>query len=1008
MYLFDAGGRHLRTVDSDTLVTSWTFAYDADGGLVGLTDSRGQTTTIERVGGAPVAVEGPFGHRTTMSVGATGMISAVAGPGAWSRTFTYGSGDLLVRHTDAAANAADYTYGDDGRLEQSVAADGTEFALEHTELTNGREVLLRVGGQVYRTITTTVSDAQELRIELDRPSGVTREFNRSITGDVAVVAEDGSSSQFFVSADPRFGGSVLYPSASIQFRGDFSSSGLEIVASADAVAEPLTTTSITRTTTASDGSESVVVIDTVARTITTTDRAGLTDVATYDARGLLTSVDFGDATADMSIAYDANGQMISSTNGGLTASYTYGSDGPMDSMSITGGDSWTYTHDARGRLTSSTDGSGATTTFVSDALDQLVGWTSPGGVAHEIDRTAYGQVTGYSGQGNPIAEVLYNTARQRSSTVHGDGTESTYALTDFFTTAVDGPERDIVDIDHRELTTLNPRPMAQQARWTTSGRSVLHSTDARSGLPLTVQVTLNDGSTSQRIIEWSWSDLLLTSREIDGDAPTMIAFGYDEERRVVSAGPWSVERNGPRGAPSGFTNGAVSIDVAVDSRGRITGRDIMVGGSPVASIDLARSVDGSVTDQTIVVDATTVLDAEYSRNDRGFVTEVTEPGGAVIESATYDIDGNRLSTTRDGQTVESTFVNGVIATHGTSDLVPGEPAPVVVDANGMVTGRGDLLLDHAVSGELLSADADGVVVVYSYDHFGRRVARNEGGERTWYVYADPARPGLVTETVAADGTITQYLYDDADLMYAIRRDGDWYAVLTDAAGSPAVVVDMAGTVVEQRTWSLSGVPVSDSNPGFDLGLGYAGGIEDVDTGLVRFGARDYDPVLGQWLSPDPISLAGGSANLYRYAEADPISNRDLGGLQTSSASAYVGVGAGLEYHLSPEGIAYCLEAGIGMGGGLGYAPFGELPKSGDSLVSEIGVGPLTYEQTATWDENGRPCVESGWGLPSLDPGDFDLGFFQGVGEFVGELMKTELDLGLGGRSAMKRCWSLAF
>ncbi|MCB9610787.1 MAG: hypothetical protein H6716_29655, partial [Polyangiaceae bacterium] len=34
-------------------------------------------------------------------------------------------------------------------------------------------------------------------------------------------------------------------------------------------------------------------------------------------------------------------------------------------------------------------------------------------------------------------------------------------------------------------------------------------------------------------------------------------------------------------------------------------------------------------------------------------------------------------------------------------------------------------------------------------------------------------------------------------------------------------------------------------------FGFAGGIHDADTGLVRFGARDYDAVTGRWTSKDP-------------------------------------------------------------------------------------------------------------------------------------------------------------
>jgi RHS repeat-associated protein len=50
--------------------------------------------------------------------------------------------------------------------------------------------------------------------------------------------------------------------------------------------------------------------------------------------------------------------------------------------------------------------------------------------------------------------------------------------------------------------------------------------------------------------------------------------------------------------------------------------------------------------------------------------------------------------------------------------------------------------------------------------------------------------------------------------------------------------------------------LTDTNPGFQP-FGFAGGIYDGDTGLVRFGARDYDPQTGRWTAKDPVGFLGG-------------------------------------------------------------------------------------------------------------------------------------------------------
>ena len=71
--------------------------------------------------------------------------------------------------------------------------------------------------------------------------------------------------------------------------------------------------------------------------------------------------------------------------------------------------------------------------------------------------------------------------------------------------------------------------------------------------------------------------------------------------------------------------------------------------------------------------------------------------------------------------------------------------------------------------------------------------------------------------------------------------------------------------------------VFDSNPGFQP-FGFAGGLYDPQTRLVRFGARDYDASIGRWLSKDPIGL-NSEPNLWAYATGDPLNFIDDTGTQ---------------------------------------------------------------------------------------------------------------------------------
>jgi len=86
-----------------------------------------------------------------------------------------------------------------------------------------------------------------------------------------------------------------------------------------------------------------------------------------------------------------------------------------------------------------------------------------------------------------------------------------------------------------------------------------------------------------------------------------------------------------------------------------------------------------------------------------------------------------------------------------------------------------------------------------------------------------------------------------------------------------------GTVAQRMRYDEFGVVLEDTNPGFQP-FGYAGGFYDADTGLVRFGARDYDSATGRWLAKDPIGFNGEQLNLFIYVDAEPVNQIDSSGL----------------------------------------------------------------------------------------------------------------------------------
>ena len=79
--------------------------------------------------------------------------------------------------------------------------------------------------------------------------------------------------------------------------------------------------------------------------------------------------------------------------------------------------------------------------------------------------------------------------------------------------------------------------------------------------------------------------------------------------------------------------------------------------------------------------------------------------------------------------------------------------------------------------------------------------------------------------------------------------------------------------MQRMDYDAFGRVLQDTAPGFQP-FGFAGGLYDDDTGLVRFGARDYDAHSGRWTAKDPVLFGGGDTNLYRYVRNNPVGLHD--------------------------------------------------------------------------------------------------------------------------------------
>lgn len=293
-------------------------------------------------------------------------------------------------------------------------------------------------------------------------------------------------------------------------------------------------------------------------------------------------------------------------------------------------------------------------------------------------------------------------------------------------------------------------------------------------------------------------------------------------------------------------------------------------GGDLYAVNYTRDALGRITGKVETIEgATTTYD--YAYDPAGRLSEV-KTNGASTGSYSYDTNGNRSDGTYDAQ----------------DRLLSDGSATYTYTANGELLTRtdasGTTTYSYDVLGNLIQVILpDGTQIDYLIDGRNRRIGKTVNGALVQgFLYQDQLNP--VAELDGSGNVKTQFVYADKSNMPSyVIKDGRIYRIISDHLGSPRMVIDVAtGEIVQRMDYDVWGRVTMDTNPGFQP-FGYAGGIYDQHTGLVKFGARDYDPEMGRWTAKDPINFAGGNTNLYDYVMNDPINFMDSNGNFLASA-----------------------------------------------------------------------------------------------------------------------------
>ncbi len=172
------------------------------------------------------------------------------------------------------------------------------------------------------------------------------------------------------------------------------------------------------------------------------------------------------------------------------------------------------------------------------------------------------------------------------------------------------------------------------------------------------------------------------------------------------------------------------------------------------------------------------------------------------------------------------------------------------------------------------------MLVSGIDGENRRIGKQVNGTLVQgFVYENQLEP--VAELEGSGNLVGRFVYcgcGAGNIPQYMVKGGVTYRILSDHLGSPRLVVDVtSGAILQRMDYDEFGTVITDTNPGFQP-FGFAGGIYDRDTGLTRFGARDYDPEIGRWAAKDPIRFKARDMNLYGYVFNDPVNVADPAGL----------------------------------------------------------------------------------------------------------------------------------
>lgn len=865
IWVFDPTGRHLRTLYGETRAVKYEFEY-ADDRLVAIVDGDANRIAISRNGsGAPSAITSPYGQVFTLNIDgndASERLSQITYPTGERYQVQYDSFGMMTRFIKPRGGEYTFTYNLKNRL------------VGETDPAGGSQTMTRTSHATAEGAVTTFGYQQDRRGNFFFVERIGDETSRSYSyesGLSASMARTNELSNSISTPDIRLLGLSSYQAYQESFRP-----GQDwIVRQERSKTYTGSQSSFMRTDrTQDDYGFSETVFNSTNRTYATTTSEGRYRQTIIDDKVRPIRIQIGNLTPQ-EIQYDSRGRVSQVLQGSRVTKFRYDGNGFLSEKEDALGQIVRTNFDTSGKLISSTNENQETVGFGYDLDRNLSELVLPGNIIHQLASNFMDKLEGYLAPAGDQRSLQYTRDQELSLYTRADGRQIRYHYQPNqkrYLASVETPSQVI-------SATYEPsRPLVQNLA-TSDGSTIFFQYDG-GGRP----VTKNYYGPFQvdSFYQYDINGRLLNQINVGG---SIVGVSHNSDRELQSVGNLQLARDQQTGLIVGKSLDSINESASYNSFGEVTGRSISggIGSETYVRDDLGRIVERSTSIGGIAETS------NYIYDPAGQLVRVIRNGpfGSDVRYS-YDARGNRLSVNRDGVVTTSTYDNADrLLTSG--------------DLRFSYTAHGDLLeKENIVTGEKLTLTYDergqltratlpnGTIVQYAIDGEGKRLAKAVNGAMVvGYMHDLDGR--LVAEVNPNGSLRSHFLYaSQAHSPDYMIRGGTRYFFAKDHLGSIKAVVNTNTGVTEQVVhYDEFGRVLSDSNPGFQP-FGFAGGHYDHQTGLVRFGARDYDAEAGRWTAKDPILFDGGDPNLYRYSRSDAVNFHDPTGLFTYCIQIYWG------------------------------------------------------------------------------------------------------------------------